>query len=123
MSSVKPKKKQILADGSQQFNQLMSDHDSNQGSAKRGSNKVMPLGNRLETDGSQDVNNVIRNPQSAAPSGVKGLVTQEDDANATSFYDDEFESFEEEFEEEIEEQVLQNLSEQIKEGKLIEKQV
>lgn len=28
-----------------------------------------------------------------------------------SFYDDEFESFEEEFEEEVEEQQLQNLSE------------
>jgi len=61
----------------------------------------------LDTDGSHALNG-IRNPQSLAPSlglkivGATKDAAQEDDG-ATSFYDDEFESFEEEFEEEIEE--------------------
>jgi len=45
MASVKPKRKQVLADGSEQFNRLASDYDSNQGSGNKNSNKVMPLNN------------------------------------------------------------------------------
>ena len=83
-----PKLKQVVAEGSAQYNQLESDHNS----GSRNSNKVIPVLNLPEDE--------QRNPQSAAPSGLKGL----GNLDATSFYDDEFESFEESFEEEIEEQ-------------------